>query len=177
MIGEFRTKDGRCIVAENRLLLKVAERGLVGTLREALTDDDIPPARRAGVGLFLVAVVAGAAFGLQAAPVWLSGTAVGLLLAGAVWTAYRRRQRSTGDVSIPFADIEDIEPQYGIPLLTRPRFVIRYRSEGGVKQRYLLCPSRLFGFGAYERGKELFAERGLLTGEDSDRTDSHNPKS
>lgn len=173
MIGEFRTQDGRCIVAENRLLLKVGERRLVGTLREALTDDDISPARRVGVGLFLVAIVAGVAFGLQAAPAWLSGTAVGLLLAGVVWTAYRRRQRSTDDVSIPFADIESVEPQYGIPLLTRPRFVIRYRSEGGVKQRYLLCPSRLFGFGAYECGKELFMERGLLATDETPQPAEH----
>ena len=57
MIGDFRTKDGRCIVAEERLLLKTGERGLLGTLREALTDDGIPPIRRAGVALFAVASV------------------------------------------------------------------------------------------------------------------------
>ena len=65
-------------------------------------------------------------------------------------------------MEIPIDDVVDVEPQYGLPLLTRPRFLVRYRSEGGVKQRYVLCPSRLYGFGAYEHGTELFARRGLL---------------
>lgn len=162
MVGDFRTKDGRCIVAEDRLRIEIGKRGLLGTLREALTDEEIPPIRRAGVALFAVAVVVGAALAARLLPPWLSGAAAGLLLAWALWSVYRRRQRSAADVEIPLDDVESVEPQYGLPLLTRPRFVIRYRSEGGVKRRYVLCPSRIFGFGAYEHGKELFTERGIL---------------
>jgi len=88
-----------------------------------------------------------------------------------MWSIYRRRQRSTEDVEIRLSDVESVEPQYGLPLLTRPRFVIRYRSEGGVKRRYVLCPSRLYGFGAYEHGKDLFADRGLLA-DDAARDDA-----
>lgn len=163
MVGDFRTKDGRCIVAEDRLRIEIGRRGPVGTLRAALTDESIPPVRRAGVALFALAVVVGVALAVRTLPAWLTGAGVGLLLAWLGWAAYRRRQRATTEVEIPFADVEGIEPQYGLPLLTRPRFVISYRSEGGVKRRYVLCPSRLYGFGAYGDAKELFAERGLLT--------------
>lgn len=160
-VDDFRTHDGRCVVAEDRLRIQPGRRGLLGTLREALTDDDISPIRRVGVALFLVAAVVGAALAVRTLPVWLSGAGAGLLLAWAAWKALKSRD-GEGEVVIPFADIEGVEPQYGLPLLTRPRFVIRYRSEGGVKRRYVLCPSRLYGFGAYEHGKALFEERGLL---------------
>jgi len=56
-----------------------------------------------------------------------------------------------------------VDAHDGISLITRPRFVVRYESEGGVKHRYLLCPSRVYGFGAYREGKELFERAGLLT--------------
>lgn len=171
-VGDFRTKDGRCIVAEDRLRIEVGERGPVGTLRAALTDGSIPPVRRAGVALFVVAVVVGVALAVRTLPVWLSGAGAGLLLSWLGWAAYQRRQRATTEVVIPFADVESIEPQYGLPLLTRPRFVISYRSEGGVKRRYLLCPSRLYGFGAYGHAKELFAERGLLAADADADVDS-----
>lgn len=161
MVGEFRTKDGRCIVAEDRLRLQIGQRGALGTLREALTDEAIPPIRRAGVALFVLAVVVGAALAVRTLPPWLAGAGAGLLLAWLAWSRLRG-EGTEKEVSIRYDAVESVEAQYGLPLLTRPRFVIRYRSEGGVKQRYVLCPSRLFGFGAYERGKELFAERGLL---------------
>jgi hypothetical protein len=167
-VDDFRTHDGRCIVAEDRLRIQPGRRGLFGTLRDALTDDDIPPVRRVGVALFLVAAVVGAALAVQTLPAWLSGAAAGLLLAFFGWKALEGRN-GEGEVVIPFADIEGVEPEYGLPLLTRPRFVIRYRSEGGVKRRYVLTPSRLYGFGAYERGKDLFAEKGLLEQASEDR--------
>jgi len=169
LVGEFRTKDGRCVVAEDRLRIQSGRRGLLGTLREALTDDEITPVRRAGVALFLLAAVVGVVLAVRTLPVWLSGAGAGLLLAWLAW----RQLRGAGperEVVIPFDTIESIAPEYGLPLLTRPRFVIRYRSEGGVKQRYLLTPSRLYGFGAYERGKELFADRGLLAEDAVDDT-------
>jgi len=171
VVGDFRTKDGRCIVAEDRLRIEIGKRGLLGTLRHALADEDIPPIRRAGVALFGIAVVVGAVLGPRLLPPWLLGGAAGLLLAWAMWSIYRRRQRSTEDVEIRLSDVESVEPQYGLPLLTRPRFVIRYSSEGGVKRRYVLCPSRLYGFGAYEHGKDLLADRGLLA-DDATRDDA-----
>ena len=176
VVEEFRTHDGRCIVAEDRLRIKSGERGAIGTLREALRDDEIPAIRRAGVALFLVAVIVGVALAVRTLPPWLSGVAAGLLLAWVVWKRLRgvNPQRK---VVIPFDTIESVDPEYGLPLLTRPRFVIRHRSEGGVKQRYVLTPSRLYGFGAYERGKALFAERGLSAPEDGDRPESRHPKS
>ncbi|WP_459845122.1 hypothetical protein [Halolamina salina] len=159
-MGEFRTKDGRCIVAEDGLRIRVGERSPLGTLRDALTDEEIPPVRRAGVALFGLAVVVGVVLAVRTLPVWLSGAGVGLLLAWLVWSRLHGGQPEK-EISIQYDAVESVEPEYGLPLLTRPRFVIRYRSEGGVKRRYVLCPSRLYGFGAYERGKELFAEQGL----------------
>ncbi|MFW5948011.1 MAG: hypothetical protein ACOCSD_00235 [Halolamina sp.] len=161
LVREFRTKDGRCVVAEDRLRIQSGQRGLFGTLRAALTDDEIPPVRRAGVALFVVAVVVGIALGVRTLPVWLSGAGAGLLLAWFAWSRLRGGDPER-EVVIPFDAVESVDPHYGLPLLTRPRFVVRYRSEGGVKQRYVLTPSRLYGFGAYERGKELFAGAGLL---------------
>lgn len=169
LVGEFRTKSGRCVVAEDRLRIQSGRRGLFGTLREALTDDEIPPVRRAGVALFLLAALVGVVLAVRTLPVWLSGAGAGLLLS---WLAWRRLRGADPEreVVIPFDRIESVAPEYGLPLLTRPRFVIRYRSEGGVKQRYLLTPSRLYGFGAYERGKELFAEKELLVEEADEDT-------
>ena len=161
MVGDFRTKDGRCIVAEDRLRIEIGTRGPLGTLRAALTDDGIHPARRVGVALFALALVAGVVLAVRTLPVWLSGAAAGLVLSWLAWSRLRGASPER-ELSIQFDAVESVEPQYGLPLLTRPRFVIRYRSEGGVKERYVLCPSRLYGFGAYERAKELFAERGLL---------------
>ena len=169
MVGEFRTHDGRCIVAEDRLRIQSGRRGLFGTLRDALTDDDVSPLRRGGVALFVVAAVVGAALAVRTLPAWLSGAGVGLLLAWLAWSRLRGSDPEA-EVVIRYDAVESVEPQYGLPLLTRPRFVVRYRSEGGVKRRYVLCPSRLYGFGAYERGKELFAERGLLAAADGTET-------
>lgn len=167
MVGDFRTHDGRCIVAEDRLRILSGERGPLGTLRDALTDEEISPIRRAGVALFLVAVLVGVVLAVRTLPAWLSGGAAGLLLAWAVWTRLRGGNPER-EVVIPFDTVESVEPEYGLPLVTRPRFVVRHRSEGGVKQRYVLTPSRLYGFGAYERGKELFAAQGLIEGPSTD---------
>jgi len=166
-VEAFRTHDGRCIVAEDRLRIESGVRGAIGTLRDALTDGAIPPVRRAGVALFLVALLVGAALAVRTLPAWLSGAAAGLLLAWAIWTRLRGADPDR-EVVIPFDTIESVEPEYGLPLLTRPRFVVRHRSEGGVKRRYVLTPSRLYGFGAYERGKELLAARGLIDGSPAD---------
>ncbi|GAB7095750.1 hypothetical protein JCM30237_29040 [Halolamina litorea] len=168
IVGEFRTKDGRCVVAEDRLRIQSGRRGRIGTVREALTDDSIPAIRRAGVALFLVAAVVGVVLAVRTLPVWLVGGVAGLLLARFAWNRLRG-PAPEGEVVIHFDAIEGVEPEYGLPLLTRPRFVVRYRSEGGVKRRYVLTPSRLYGFGAYGRGKDLFAEKGLLAqSEDGD---------
>ncbi|MFB6221251.1 MAG: hypothetical protein ABEH90_07410 [Halolamina sp.] len=162
MSDSFRTNGGRCVVEEGHIRIEDRGRGWLATLREALTSEDIPPWRRLGVALFYVTLLAGVLLVARLAPVWLSGAALGLLLAVGVWSASRRRSAAEKSVVIPLSKVESVEARAGIPLVTRPRFVVRYRSEGGVKHRYLLCPSRLYGFGAYESGKRLFEEHGVL---------------
>lgn len=163
MSDSFRTKAGRCVVSEGTIHLDSDGMGWLATLRDALTTDEIPLWRRASVVLFYVALVAGIVLAVRVAPPWLPGAAAGLLLAAFAWSWYAERNREVEPVEeIPLSDVVSVEPYFGLPLVTRPRFVIRYHAEGGVKHRYVMCPSRLYGFGAYEKGKELFDQRGLL---------------
>ncbi len=164
--NSFRTKTGRCLVDSEQLRIEYENRGWLATVREALTSTEIPAWRRAAVVLFYVTLLAGGALGLNVAPPWLSGAVVGLLLAGVAWSLYLGRNGSNESLTIPREKVVGVDAHDGLPLLTRPRFVVRYRSEGGVKHRYLLCPSQLYGFRAYETGNALFERHGLLERED-----------
>ena len=162
MSNSFRTATGRCVVDGDSLTIE-RERGWLSNPTDALTSDEIPPWRKAAtVGVF-VALLAGLVLLVRVAPAWLSGAVIGLLLAALAWSVWAGRKRPAGSVTLPRSTVVGVDAHDGIPLVTRPRFVIRYESEGGVKHRYLLCPSRVYGFGAYEDGKELFARHGLLT--------------
>lgn len=168
--NSFRTATGRCVVVDGAVRFEDDDAGRLGTLREALTADEIPAWRRAATVLCFVALLAGVVLVVRVVPAWLVGAAAGLLLAAYAWGWYTGRDRPAGDdAEMPLDDVVGVEAHGGIPLLTRPRFVVRYRSEGGVKHRYVACPSRVYGFGSYRTGRELFDRRGLLVGEESDR--------
>lgn len=167
--NSFRTKTGRCLVDSEHLRIEHEDRGWLATVRDALTSEEIPAWRRAPVVLFYVTLLAGAALGLRVAPPWLSGAVVGLLLVAVVWSFFLGRNGPMEPLAIPRENVVGVDAHDGLPLLTRPRFVVRYRSEGGVKHRYLLCPSRLYGFQAYETGKTLFERHGLLDRESGER--------
>lgn len=171
MSNSFRTKRGRVVLDSERLRIEDEGRGWLATVRDALTSEAIPAWRRGAVVLFYVTLLAGAALGVRVAPAWLSGAVVGLLLAAALWSRYLGRNAPTESLDIPREKVVGVEAHTGLPLLTRPRFVVRYRSEGGVKHRYLLCPSQIYGFGAYETGVALFERHGLLA-EDADEDDA-----
>lgn len=164
----FRTSYGRVVLDADHLRIEDEGRGWLLTFHDAFTSEEIPVWRRVAVVLCCLALFAGAALLLQAAPAWLSGGVVGLLLVGGVWSLYCGRNGTTGSLAIPRQRIVDIEARPGFPLLTRSRFVVRYRSEGGVKHRHLYCPSRIHGFGAYETGRELFERHGLLEQDEAD---------
>jgi hypothetical protein len=162
----FRTKTGRCVVEEGRIRIEDDDRGWVATLRDAVTSEAVPAWRRLAVVLFYVTLLTGVVLAGRLLPPWLSGAVVGLLLAAVAWSVYQGRNGAQRSVTIPLSKVERVDPHYGIPLVTRPRFVVRYRSEGGVKHRYLFCPSRLYGFDSYQRGKDLFEEHGVLGGDE-----------
>jgi hypothetical protein len=109
----------------------------------------------------VLAAVLVIALGVRLAPLWLSGLAGFLLLVALTWSRYTARGVRR-ELSIPRSRVIGVEAHTGIPLLSRPRFVVRYRSEGGVKHRHLVCPSRIWGFEAFEAGVGLFEHRGLL---------------
>lgn len=168
MANSFRTKTGRCVLADGTVHFERDGAGRLGTVREALTTAEIPVWRRIAVVLFGIAVLAGGVLLVQTAPAWLSGVVAGLLLVllGRSW--YTARNRPDNDeVEIPKTDVSGVDPHAGIPLLTRQRFVVRYQSEGGIKHRYVQCPSRIYGFGSFEKGLDLFERHGLLVTEDS----------
>ena len=160
MANSFRTATGRCAIDGDSLHIE-RRQGWLSTPRDALTNSEIPPWRKAAtVGLFL-ALLAGLVLLVRLAPVWLSGGVIGLLLAVVARSVYTGRTPE-GGLTLPLDRVVGVEAHGGIPLVTRPRFVVRYRSEGGVKHRYLLCPSRVYGFGAYESGIDVFERHGLL---------------
>jgi len=163
--NSFRTATGRCVVDGDSLTIERG-RGWLANPKDALTSDAIPPWRKAGLVGVLVALLAGLVLLVRVAPAWLSGGVIGLVLAAVAWSAWADRKKPSGSVTLPLSKVEGVDAHGGIPLLTRPRFVIRYESEGGVKHRYLLCPSRVYGFGAYGDGKEIFVRHGLLSAED-----------
>lgn len=166
--NSFRTSRGRVVLDAEHLRIEDAGRGRLRTLRDAFTSEEISEWRRAAVILCCLALFAGAALLLQATPTWLSGGAVGLLLAVGAWSLYRGRNGTTGSLAIPRDKVVGVEARPGFPLLTRPRFVVRYRSEGGVKHRHLRCPPEIYGFGAYATGRELFERHGLLEQDEAD---------
>ncbi|WP_049943324.1 hypothetical protein [Halolamina sp.] len=164
MSNSFRTATGRCLIDDETLRIERADRGWLANPRDALTSDEVPPWRKAAVIGVFVAVLTGLGLLVRVAPPWLAGAVVGLLLAAVGWSAYAGR-KPEGSITIPLDRVVDVEAHSGIPLVTRPRFVVRYRAEGGVKHRYLLCPSRIYGFGAYASGIALFDRRGMLAAE------------
>ncbi len=166
MSDSFRTKTGRCAIEEGHVRLETGNRGWVATVHDAVTATAVPPWRRAVVVLCYAALLVGTAVVAGRLAPWLSGAVLGLVMAVVAWRTYDRQRSPQKSVEIPLSRVESVEARDGIPLLTRPRFVIRYRSEGGVKHRYLPCPSRLYGFGAYETGRAIFATHGLLDGDD-----------
>lgn len=166
MSDSFRTKTGRCAIGDGHVRLETGIRGWVATLHDAVTCEAIPPWRRSVIVFTYAALLAGIALGARLLAPWLSGAAVGLVLAVVAWRRYERSRTPDRSVAIPLSNVETVEARDGISLLSRPRFVLRYRSEGGVKHRYLPCPSGLYGFGAYETGVALFATNGLLDGEE-----------
>lgn len=169
MANSFHTATGRCAIDGDSLRIE-RRQGWLSTPRDALTNPDIPPWRKAAVvGLFL-ALLAALVLLVRLAPVWLSGGVIGLLLAAVARSVYAGR-KPEGSITLPLDRVVGVEAHGGIPLVTRPRFVVRYRSEGGVKHRYLLCPSRIYGFGAYRTGKDVFERHGLLEADDGDDGD------
>lgn len=166
--NSFRTRTGRCLVVDGTITIDSDGAGRLGTLREALTSDAIPPWRRAATVLFLVAVVAALFFAVQVLPAWLPGAVAGLVLALLVWSWYGRRGRRPDEEEIAVENVVGVDAYAGVPLLTRPRFVLRYRSEGGVKHRYVQCPSRVYGFDAFRTGLDIFERHGILATEETD---------
>lgn len=168
MANSFRTTRGRCVVAEGTVRFEHDGDGWFGTVREALTTGEIPAWRRLAFVLLLVAAVSGAVLAVQTVPVWVTGVAAGLLLALLGWSWYVGRNRPDDDeVTVDKTDVVGVDAHAGVPLLTRPRFVVRYRADGGVKHRHVQCPSRLYGFRSFERGRDMFERHGLLATEDA----------
>ena len=163
MANSFRTTRGRCVLADGTVRFDQDGAGRFGTVREALTTGEIPAWRRVAFVLLVVAAVSGAVLVVRSVPAWATGAAAGLVLALMGWSWYTDRNRPGADeVEIPKTDVVSVEAHAGLPLLTRPRFVVRYRADDGVKHRHVRCPSRLYGFRSFAKGRDLFERHGLL---------------
>lgn len=167
MPDAFRTKAGRCVLDGEALRFERRDGGPLGTLGEALTGEDVPTGHRVAVAVLAVALLGVAVLSSRLLPAWLvTAGAVGLV----AWAAWYLREGlpapADGPDEIPLEAVVGVDRDPGVPLLSRPRFVVRFRDEGGVKHRVVTCPSRLFGFPALERGTAFFEDLGLLTTED-----------
>lgn len=75
---------------------------------------------------------------------------------------------STAD-RIPLDAVVAADPVAG-NAMTRPRFVVRYETDGGVKKRYVMLPSRYLSYTdeEFETAKRLFREHGVpVEGDDT----------
>lgn len=167
MAHSFRTRTGRCLVVDGTITLDSNGAGWLATVRETLMSA-IPAWRRAAVVLFYAAAVAVVFFAVRVLPLWVSGVAIGLLLAALAWSWYRGRTLDDEE-EISIDDVVGVDAHPGIPLVTRARFVLRYRSEGGIKHRYVQCPSRIYGFQSFRTGLAIFERHGVLAAEETER--------
>lgn len=154
----FRTKRGRCHLADGRLRVESSLRGQFERLYEGNRLIFL-----SYVVVVLVAVgypVTLLLFGdLRTFGYWTGGVA--LLVGGAYavnyWRGFRR------DDEIPLADITRIEALEGRTGLTRPRFVVHYDRDGEPRRRYVMMPSSILSYGddEFEQAKDAFREAGL----------------
>lgn len=149
----FRTKTGRCVVTDEEVRLET-------DLREAVTGYD---RSAVAVGAGVVVAVAALLVATGTRPqVVVSGVVVGglLWLVGLAANVYRERSRVD---TIPFEQIQHVTVREGRLLTLSPRFVISRDSREGDAVRYVMMHSIRFSSGreAFDRGKELFGDRGI----------------
>ncbi len=149
----FRTKTGRCVVTDEEVRLET-------DLREAVTGYD---RSAVAVGAGVVVAIAALLVATGTRPqVVVSGIVVGglLWLVGLGANVYRERSRVD---TIPFEQIQHVTVREGRLLALSPRFVISRDSREGDAVRYVMMHSIRFSSGreAFDRGKELFGDRGI----------------
>ncbi|UPV73642.1 hypothetical protein M0R89_13975 [Halorussus limi] len=157
-MASFRTKRGRCVLTDDELRV---ESGLY--LQAKRYWEGNRPLLAVYLGLYAALLVASArvaSSGEWRALVVGAIAVVTLLVAGRA--ANRRRGVGSAD-RIPLYDVESVTAVAGDDWLTRPRLVVRYWRDGGVKRRRVMMPSGLLSYGEseFERAKRTFRERGI----------------
>lgn len=156
-MDEFRTKTGRCVVADGEVRLEP-------DLRTALGGYDAGAMAVGAVGLAVVAAI-GVATGTRLRTIGFGVVAgIVLMFLGLAVNVYRERSRIG---RIPFAQIEYVKVREGRLGVMAPRFVISRDADEGAAVRYVMMHSIRFSGGReeFERGKDLFRDAGLeLTG-------------
>lgn len=153
----FRTKTGRCEVADGEVRLEP-------DLRTALRGYDTGSILVGAVALAAIAAL-GVATGTPIRTI-LFGLLAGVVLMFLGLAVNVRRERSRIG-RIPFEQIEYVKVREGRMGFMSPRFVISRDADEGAAVRYVMMHSIRFSGGReqFERGKELFREAGLeLTG-------------
>lgn len=164
--GSFPTKTGRCEIDGDALRLVEQPGGNVRTMYDGVLRRG-PLWRRLGLVVLYLGLFAGLALVVVTAP-WTGFVvaAAALALLGVSW--YRsRRHGFTDDREIPLDAVDSVVAREGLPMLTRPRFVVRYDDDGERKRRYVLLPSGLYEGtdDAFEAGKRQFERRGIAVEE------------
>jgi len=156
-MDEFRTKTGRCEVADGEVRLEP-------DLRTALRGYDAGAMAVGAVGLTVVAAI-GVATGTRLRTIGFGVVAgIVLMFLGLAVNVYRERSRIG---RIPVEQIEYVKVREGRFGVMAPRFVISRDADEGAAVRYVMMHSIRFSGGReqFERGKELFRNAGLeLTG-------------
>jgi len=157
-VATFRTKRGRCVLTDEELRV---ESGLYLQARRYWEGNKV----LLGGYLGLYGALAVAAVRTLRAGDWRA-VAVGALAVTTLLVAGRAVNRRHGVGSadrIPLYDVESVAAVEGDDWLTRPRFVVRYWRNGGVKERYVMMPSGLLSYAdeEFERAKSAFRERGI----------------
>lgn len=159
MSNWFRTAAGRVVLDDDRLRIERRPTGAFGTFRDALVAGDVPLHRRALTALVLLAALGALGEALLSVPLPVA-VAVAVLPGTVVArVALRTTRNGVETVTVPLDDVVGVEVESGS--LSRPRIVLKYRDEGGVKHRVLRLPPRLYGTGALAKAEALFAGEGL----------------
>lgn len=161
--GEFRTKTGRCLIDDDAIRLEHRSTGDLRNVYDGLIGGRGRLRRKGlawGVTLAMLAVVGA---GVYFVPWFGAFLTLAIVAAFAVSYYRKRKYRFTDTDEIPLDAVESVAYRSGVPVLTRPRFVVRYREDGVTKRRYVMLPSGLYAEtqDAIATAKRLFAEHDI----------------
>ena len=157
-MATFRTKRGRCVLADDELRIESGVRLQARRYWEG--NRALLAGYLALYGLLFLASLRVVGRGNWRAVALGVGVVAALVVGGRVLNS---RRGVTGDDRIPLRDVEAVEAVAGDDWLTRPRFVVRYWRGGRIRYRYVMMPSGLLSYGdaEFDRAVATFRDAGI----------------